>query len=133
MPQPTEYTLEELKALERDGWSEEVFQGKVLEMAKGYGWKAVHFLPAMTGRIGKNGKPHVRTPYQGQGGGFPDTIAIHPGWRSGLAWELKTKRKTASPEQMNWLQCFDTVGFDTGVFWPRDWDSMMDFLAKGKR
>ena|ERR1700733_2308294 len=133
MPKPTEYTIEQLKALERDGWSEETFQGKVLEMAKGYGWKAVHFLPAMTGRIGKNGKPHVRTPYRGDGGGFPDTIAIHMRMELGLAWELKVKNNRSTPEQMTWLDCFRSTGFDAGTFYPRDWDSMMDFLDKGKR
>lgn len=135
MPKPTEYTIEELKSLERDGWSEETFQGKVLAMAIGYGFDAVHFEPAYTGTINKDtGKPRVRTPYTGKGKGFPDTVAIHEARGLGLAWELKANNnKTVTPEQHHWLACFKAMGFDARVCYPRDWDSMMDFLAKGKR
>ncbi len=130
--QPIEMTMEELRAWERDTWSEEIFQDKTLEMAIGFGWEAVHFEKGYTGLV-RNGKPMVRTPYKGKGKGWPDTVGIHERLGLGIAWELKSKRGKPEPEQLRWLNLFGLMGFDIRVCYPKDWDSMMLYLEKGKR
>lgn len=121
-----QYTLEELKALERDSWSEDDFIRLVISHAKGYGFKVAHFRPAKTAR-------GWRTAVQGDGKGFPDLVGIRRSDGKSFAWELKVKNNPASEEQIEWLAFFFCVGFDARICRPRDWDSMMNFLEKGKR
>lgn len=123
----------ELQQMERDTWDEDTLTRRVLEVAIGNGWQAVHFMPAYTGTMNREtGKPRVRTPYIGKGKGFPDIVAIHEIMGIGVAWELKKRGHKAEPEQLDWLELFASVGFNSAVYDTTDWPTMMRYL-EGKR
>lgn len=123
--------ISELQQMERDTWSEDTLTRRVLEVAIGNGWQAVHFMPAYTGTMNREtGKPRVRTPYIGKGKGFPDIVAIHERIGIGIAWELKKRGHKAEPEQLLWLKLFDSMRFNAAVYDTRDWPIMMEKLEK---
>ena len=123
----------ELQQMERDTWSEDTLTRRVLEVAIGNQWQAVHFMPAYTGTMNRDtGKPRVRTPYIGLGKGFPDIVGIHKQRAMGIAWELKKRGHKAEPEQIDWLNFFASVDFHTSVYDTTDWLTMMEIL-EGKR
>jgi hypothetical protein len=123
----------ELQQMERDTWDEDTLTRRVLEVAIGNGWQAVHFMPAYTGTINRDtGKPRVRTPYIGEGKGFPDIVAIHKTIGFGIAWELKKRGHKCEPEQERWLKLFGAAGFHNAVYDTTDWLTMMEYL-EGKR
>lgn len=92
--------------------SELEFQAAVIEAARLLGWRVAHFRPARTRR-------GWRTPVQGDGRGFPDLVAVHPGRGAPLVRELKAGgRAKLSREQAAWLADFEACGVDAGVWRP---------------
>lgn len=119
VPKPTEHTLEELKALERDSWSEKTFIAQTIAVASGLGWLTAHFRPAKTAK-------GWRTAVQGHGLGFPDLILVRGPLK--IAWELKVKKNKPSPEQEAWLAALEMCGFETAVCYPKHWETMCKIL-----
>ncbi len=112
-------TTEEVQALERELWSEEVFTAKVIERAQGFGWRVAHFRPAKTAR-------GWRTAVQGDGEGFPDLILVR-GARI-IAAELKVKLNQPTAKQQVWLHIFKQA-LAGGYLWkPRDWAQITEAL-----
>lgn len=106
--------------------SEPEFQAAVIEAARLLGWRVAHFRPARTRR-------GWRTPVQGDGRGFPDLVAVHPGRGVLLVRELKAGgRAKLSREQAAWLADFEACGVDVGVWRPDDWDEI-DERFRGRR
>lgn len=69
-----------------------------------------------------------RAKQEGMSAGFPDANVLWPG---GIAFlEIKQKRGSLSPAQVDWLNWLHKAGFPCGCF--RSVDRMIDFLrAKG--
>lgn len=126
VPKPTEYTLEDLKAMERESWNETEFGNQMYAVAKGLGWKGAHFRAGMTGRLDAAGKPVWVTPLQGDAKGWPDW-ALFRGKRK-LAWELKVYPNKPSPEQLAWLDILELAGFEVAVCYPKHWETMCKIL-----
>jgi hypothetical protein len=99
--------------------SERDFLAQLIDLAHLYHWRVAHFRPAWTGR-------GWRTPVQGDGAGFPDTILIRP--PRILAVELKSARGKASDEQLAWLEVFAGCGVETFVWQPRDFERIVEIL-----
>jgi hypothetical protein len=117
------YTLEELKALDRETWTEKQFTRIVIEHAQALGWIVAHFRPGMTGRIDKNGRKAWVTAVSGNGKGWPDLVMFRG--TQAIAWELKVKKNAATREQKDWLDVLNSAGFYVGVCYPRHWNTMM--------
>ncbi len=58
--------------------------------------------------------------------GFPDLLALRPGRR--LVAELKKEGEQPTPEQQNWLDKFEEVGFEVYVWRPADIDQAAKVL-----
>jgi hypothetical protein len=115
MPRPRRTPAEVLAAQmpERD------LQDAVIKLGRLYGWRTAHFRPAMT-------KYGWRTPVQGDGKGFPDTILVR-GDRFIVA-ELKAERGTVAPEQQAWLDDWRQVGAEVYVWRPSDLATVAEIL-----
>lgn len=128
-----EYTTEDIKALERNGWSGKEFGRRVMQQLLHHGYRRIHLRPAYTGAKWKHGKKAgkdmIITPYDGEPG-FPDVVAGKLG-RRGIAWELKSLKDIVRPGQLEWIEIFAALGFDARVCYPRDWDSMMLTIERG--
>ncbi len=107
-----------------DQWTESEFTDNVLHLALGNGWKAFHIRPAWTEQ---NGKKRMVTPVQGDGLGFPDVFAVR-GSSGRVAVELKVGYRKAEPAQLAWLAALAAVGFATGVYYPSQWDELVELL-----
>ena len=97
---------------------ESEFQRTVIELARTCHWKVAHFRPVK--QLRADGTTRYLTPVQADGVGFPDLILLR-GSR-GIAWELKSDRGVAKPEQVEWLKAFGAAGFEVGVVFPMNWD-----------
>jgi hypothetical protein len=96
-----------------DGMKEADFTTVVLNLARHYGWCAVHFRPGMRQSGGYS------TPVQGMKGS-PDLILA----RNGVVIhaELKTNRGSLRPEQRQWR---DHLGDHYRLWRPRDWQNII--------
>ncbi|MDD3102552.1 MAG: hypothetical protein PHE59_05405 [Patescibacteria group bacterium] len=90
-----------------------------LKIAHGFGWKAAHFRPAKTAK-------GWRTPVAGDGKGFLDWLLVKD---RVLAIELKTQDDQLRPEQKEWVGTWEGAGVEVHVFWPKDWDELVQALA----
>jgi hypothetical protein len=86
----------------------------IIDLAQRLGWTVVHFRPAMN----RNG--HWSTPYQGDGVGFPDIVALRG--RQKLVAELKVGRGRLTAEQEAWLAAFSLADIPAYVWKPEDLD-----------
>lgn len=100
--------------------SEEHFQNRVIETAKCFGWRCVHFRPART-------TTGWRTALQGDVG-FTDLVLARKGVV--ICAEIKSNTGRLRPEQKAWLHA---LGPNGRVWRPRDWDSIITELSTGKR
>jgi hypothetical protein len=96
--------------------TEEQLTQVVLELAKFYGWKVVHFRPART-------RHGFVTAVQGDIGS-PDVILARRGVV--LMAELKTERGRLTPQQKHWAQ---EIGEQYRCWRPRDLDQIKKELA----
>lgn len=90
-----------------------------LKVAHGFGWKAAHFRPAKTAK-------GWRTPVTGDGKGFLDWLLVKD---RVLVIELKTRDDQLRPEQKEWIATWEGARVEVHVFWPKDWDEMVQALA----
>lgn len=127
-----EYSVEEIRALANKEWTEAKLQKTVNKAVKLHGFRFIHLRPAFVGVKGKpgskwEGRDVIVTAYDGDDG-FPDTVAMKD--RVGIAWELKVGKNVATPGQLEWLRLFRLMGFDTRVAYPRDLESMLQYLGE---
>jgi len=66
--------------------------------------------------------------------GFPDLVLIRPARedRSArmLVAELKVGKNTTTPAQRLWLTAFAACRIETYVWYPRDWDEIVETLKR---
>jgi hypothetical protein len=100
--------------------TEAAFLAQVIDVAHVLGWRVAHFRPCQTGR-------GWRTAVQGDGKGFPDLVLVR---RERLIFaELKAHRGGLTDEQRIWLdELTRCEGFDTYVWWPADFDDIVETL-----
>lgn len=98
--------------------TEAAFQRQVMRAAKLFGWKVVHYRPAVM-RSGK-----WATPVQGDSGG-PDLL-LGKGGRV-LAVELKVGRNRLTDGQRAWAA---ELGSHYRHWRPEDWDSIVEELRR---
>jgi hypothetical protein len=97
---------------------ERVLFNRVKYRLKKYGWRYVHFAPAMVGMAKADGAAWA-TPVGGQAKGFPDCLMVKPGREIAFA-ELKKELGKLSPEQEEWIGLLRTLGYDCFVWRPSD-------------
>jgi hypothetical protein len=100
--------------------TENEFQKSVIELARRFKWKCVHFKPAMVG------KGRWVTPVQGDGRGFVDLVLVRD--TRLLFAELKADKRYPSPEQRAWIDALRAAGQEVFVWRPADWDTIVSTL-----
>lgn len=100
--------------------NERDFTKQVLEVAKRFGWLAVHFATAR-GPAGEH-----RTPYLGDGKGYFDITAIRE--RVVFA-ELKIPPNKPTTEQMVWARTAVAAGEEVYLWVPDDYDDIVKTFA----
>ena len=123
---PVPISPEAAKAMNR--FSESLFQQKVIDEARIWGWRVAHFRKVREQR--KGGETYWETPVAADGKGFPDLVMLKCG-RQGIAAELKVGRNIATLEQTAWLEAWAGVGFHAIVWKPEDWEEIVRFLSLG--
>ncbi len=102
--------------------TEDGFLRTVLDMARLFGWRAMHIRPAWT-------KKGWRSPVQGPGSkGFPDLVLLKK--EKFLVRELKTDKGKLDADQEAWLKELREAGVDAGVWRPRDWTAIEEELSQ---
>ena len=99
--------------------TEAAFQKQVIDAAHLFLWKVAHFRPAMT----KDGR--WVTPVAADGKGFPDLIIVR---HRIVAAELKVGNNVPTEEQIEWLDRLRIAGVATFIWYPEDWDKIMEVL-----
>ncbi len=100
--------------------TEATLQAQVVELARMMRYRSAHFRPALT-------KHGWRTPVQGDGKGFPDTLLLR-GNRLVVA-ELKSDTGGIAAEQQDWLDAFAAIEVVTVHLWrPGDLQTIADIL-----
>jgi len=95
--------------------TERAFMRRVLRFAKAHGWKAFHPAPARFGHA-------WRTPYAGNGQGFPDLVLVRP--PQVLFVEVKCGGRTPTPAQREWLSALGQCTAVHACVWREsDWDA----------
>lgn len=89
------------------------FQAQIIELAELYGW-LVFSIPDSRRATCK---------------GFPDLVLLHPQAHRFLVRELKMKGRRLSREQETWLSGLRACGLDTDVWYPCDWQRIMQILC----
>jgi hypothetical protein len=111
----------------RDGeqLTEEVFQQRVMGLARACGWKVVHIRKVRVQR--KDGSVYWETPFAGDGKGFPD-LFFAKAHRKGFHAELKVPPNVASQEQTEWLYLLRQSGGEAYLWYPEDWGRIVEML-----
>ena len=107
----------------RDTWSELQFQEAVVNLAHEHHWRVAHFRPVKQQR--RDGSVRWLTPVAADGEGFVDLVCARRG-RVPVFMELKAKRGTPSPAQLEWLDALGSYGY---LFKPAAWDEIERVLA----
>lgn len=94
-----------------DGISEADFQQKVIAYAELRGWEWHHQ------HISKRSKE-----------GWPDLILIRESQRRLVVAELKVPPNKASKAQMHWLKILRSVGAEDFIWYPHDWQKIIEVL-----
>lgn len=103
-------TTAEYNAAVRDGWSEAVFQGHVVTLAKTLGWQVFHPWLSINST-----------------GGYPDLTMVR-GCRLVFA-ELKGQRRYKVPDaQVEWHAMLRGAGQEAYIWWPSNWDDIEEVL-----
>jgi hypothetical protein len=103
--------------------TEAEFLAQVIDLAHICGYRVAHFRPAYTAR-------GWRTPVQGDGAGFPDTLILGHGRL--IVAELKSARGKATPGQLAWLAAFADAGIQAYVWSPGDLDEIVGVLRAAR-
>lgn len=99
--------------------NEREFQDQLIELARLFNWRVVHFRPARTIH-------GWRTPVQGDGKGFPDTLLLREGRL--IVAELKADKGKPTIEQEAWLDSWKAVGAESYVWRPGDLEDIVKLL-----
>src|SRR5205809_5512008 len=100
--------------------SEADWQRKVIDAAKLYRWRYVHFRPART-------EKGWRTALEGDPG-FPDLCLVKP--PRVIFVELKTDTGVLHGDQITWLDDLKEAGVESYCWRPSDWETVFRTLAK---
>lgn len=92
--------------------SEHDLEAGVLDIARLYGWRVVHFRPARTAH-------GWRTPVAADGMGWPDLFCVRAGRM--VAAELKSERGHLTRYQADWLAALAAAGAESHVWRPCDY------------
>lgn len=101
-------------------YTEQQFQGQVIDLARTLGWKVAHFRPAQTAR-------GWRTPVAADGAGFPDLILVRD---RVIAAELKTASGRVKDHQRDWLAAFTAAGVEAYLWRPDHIDHILETLRR---
>ena len=101
-------------------WTERQLQDRCVDLARRFGWLAVHF----------GGDQHGRAHYDAAG--FPDLLLVHPG--RNLIWfrELKSAKGKLTDRQQRWYDYLADSGINVAVWRPADWPDIVQALSFGK-
>ncbi len=100
--------------------NERDLEAGVLDIARLYGWRVVHFRPARTAH-------GWRTPVAADGTGWPDLFMVR-GPRL-VAAELKSDRGRLTPAQAGWLDALAGAGAECHQWRPADYpDAIAEVL-----
>jgi len=100
--------------------TEREFMEQVTDLAEIYGWTWAHFRPAQTSK-------GWRTPVSGPlGKGFPDLVLVRE--RRVIFAELKADKGKLFPDQERVLNVFGRSGVEIHVWWPSDFDRIVEVL-----
>lgn len=111
--------------------TEREFQEQVTDLAKILGWSWVHFRPAQTAK-------GWRTPVSGPlGAGWPDLVLVRVRDGRLIFAELKGEAGKVSADQAAVMAVLEETAtwsaderhFETYLWRPRDWDSIVAVLA----
>jgi hypothetical protein len=99
--------------------TERELQIRVVDLARMYGWMAVHF----------GGDLHGKAHYDATG--FPDLVLIHA--RRNLVWfrELKSAKGKLTDRQQRWYDRLVEAGANVDVWRPADWPDIVRALSNG--
>ena len=89
--------------------------------AKATGWKVAGFRCVRVQR--RNGQVYYETPVREDGKGWPDLVMLHKATGRRIAAEVKVKKDTLKPEQVEWLELMDTCGFESYEWREIDWNN----------
>lgn len=104
---------------------EKAFTLQVIEIARYHGWRIVHFDTAQ----GYRGE--FRTPYLGDGRGFPDIVAVR---KERVVWaELKTATGRLTDQQKEWLDDLLAANQEVYLWRPSDLDWLTRVFARATR
>jgi hypothetical protein len=111
----------------RDGeqLTEEVFQQRVMGLARACGWKVVHIRKVRVQR--KDGSVYWETPFAGDGKGFPDLFFAKAGRRAFHA-ELKVGKNRPDADQLAWKDLLEAAGSLAFLWYPEDWGRIVEML-----
>jgi hypothetical protein len=125
--QPT-LTTEQARRVAGKMEKEAPFMRRVMRALNLYGYRRVHFKPAMS----KEGRWAT---HQDGDDGFPDICAVNPKHpRARIIFvEIKREDEYESPGQMNWLNdlCYSNAGryVHAFVLRPSDWDWFIQLIS----
>ena len=98
---------------------EDIFQGKVIELAQMHRWTVLHIMPAKLG-------DRWVTAVSADGKGYPDLTLV----RERIVWmELKADGKYLEPDQKIWRDAILAAGGEHHVLRPKDWDKLVEILS----
>ena len=97
----------------RRGRPEEIFKGEVIEAARLHGWRVYHTHDS------RRSEP-----------GYPDLALVHPVRCRYMLWELKVGDNGLSKDQAWWLWALGMSGLEVAVWWPSDWDTIIEHLTR---
>lgn len=106
--------------------SEASFQSQVIQLARLYGWRVVHFRPAQV-RSGKWVTPMIGDP------GFPDLVLARPNPGDLIIAELKRPGGRISDGQRVWLDALARAGAEAYLWEPKDLDRIKTRLSRKAR
>jgi len=105
--------------------TEREFQRAVVELARLHGWRVHHTRPAL------NRRGQWQTPIQGDAG-FPDLVLARDG--RVIFAELKRTGGRPTQQQHMWLETLALCnGVEVYVWFPDDWDRIVEILGKTSR
>src|SRR5678815_5945866 len=102
--------------------SEAAFTAQVINLARWYKWRVVHFRPGMT----KRGR--WVTAVQGDGVGFPDLFMVRASDKRIVAAELKSANGKPTQAQLLWISDMLVAGVEAFIWRPADINEIEEIL-----
>ena len=108
--------------------SEKELQQRIVDLAREFGWMTQHVYRARL----EDGSGRTTT----SSTGWPDIVAVHPGWGRVLVLELKGPKGKVEPDQERWLVAFQSVAraapgvVHAFAVWPADLPAVSRLLTR---